>query len=133
MKDVPDPSERCTTTMSASGSFRPGLADAMRASLHFVIFPRKMSASTSGVNRSVSFTSGRLYVGTSPPRTVGMCSTLPLIAAMAESFNGASVAPRSEEHTSELQSRLHLVCRLLLEKKKKLNILTIVRKQTETI
>src|SRR2546422_11125132 len=26
---------------------------------------------------------------------------------------------RSEEHTSELQSRLHLVCRLLLEKKKK--------------
>src|SRR2546422_7238861 len=29
--------------------------------------------------------------------------------------------PRSEEHTSELQSRLHLVCRLLLEKKKKKN------------
>src|SRR2546422_4473392 len=28
---------------------------------------------------------------------------------------------RSEEHTSELQSRLHLVCRLLLEKKKKLS------------
>src|SRR5205809_2555318 len=28
-------------------------------------------------------------------------------------------ALRSEEHTSELQSRLHLVCRLLLEKKKK--------------
>src|SRR2546422_3377377 len=28
--------------------------------------------------------------------------------------------PRSEEHTSELQSRLHLVCRLLLEKKKRL-------------
>src|SRR2546422_6320157 len=36
--------------------------------------------------------------------------------------NGArvmiSTPPRSEEHTSELQSRLHLVCRLLLEKKK---------------
>src|SRR2546429_7052019 len=31
---------------------------------------------------------------------------------------------RSEEHTSELQSRLHLVCRLLLEKKKK-NIYTV--------
>src|SRR2546429_8069369 len=29
---------------------------------------------------------------------------------------------RSEEHTSELQSRLHLVCRLLLEKKKQQNI-----------
>src|SRR2546422_1703353 len=31
----------------------------------------------------------------------------------------AAVDRRSEEHTSELQSRLHLVCRLLLEKKKK--------------
>src|SRR2546422_4521737 len=31
----------------------------------------------------------------------------------------AAPAARSEEHTSELQSRLHLVCRLLLEKKKK--------------
>src|SRR2546422_8195425 len=31
---------------------------------------------------------------------------------------GAAGARRSEEHTSELQSRLHLVCRLLLEKKK---------------
>src|SRR5687768_17952953 len=31
------------------------------------------------------------------------------------------VPGRSEEHTSELQSRLHLVCRLLLEKKKKKN------------
>src|SRR2546422_5616845 len=30
----------------------------------------------------------------------------------------ANVNARSEEHTSELQSRLHLVCRLLLEKKK---------------
>src|SRR5256884_5225106 len=30
----------------------------------------------------------------------------------------ALVVERSEEHTSELQSRLHLVCRLLLEKKK---------------
>src|SRR5687768_18314736 len=32
---------------------------------------------------------------------------------------------RSEEHTSELQSRLHLVCRLLLEKKKKKKKTTI--------
>src|SRR2546422_4885470 len=35
------------------------------------------------------------------------------------SVRKASVNQRSEEHTSELQSRLHLVCRLLLEKKKK--------------
>src|SRR2546422_10910045 len=34
--------------------------------------------------------------------------------------SGKQSCGRSEEHTSELQSRLHLVCRLLLEKKKKL-------------
>src|SRR2546429_5948492 len=33
---------------------------------------------------------------------------------------------RSEEHTSELQSRLHLVCRLLLEKKKKMKPFAVV-------
>src|SRR3989449_2004857 len=33
-------------------------------------------------------------------------------------FGETSSPTRSEEHTSELQSRLHLVCRLLLEKKK---------------
>src|SRR3712207_7655179 len=32
------------------------------------------------------------------------------------------IAPRSEEHTSELQSRQYLVCRLLLEKKKKKDV-----------
>src|SRR2546422_5557037 len=48
-------------------------------------------------------------------------------ARRAYSFDEITLAPasttvdpqdRSEEHTSELQSRLHLVCRLLLEKKK---------------
>src|SRR5947208_8722102 len=36
---------------------------------------------------------------------------------------------RSEEHTSELQSPDHLVCRLLLEKKKKITYNTIISKQ----
>src|SRR2546422_1623659 len=48
---------------------------------------------------------------------------------------GAAALPhadgRSEEHTSELQSRLHLVCRLLLEKKKKTQTYqTYVRRYT---
>src|SRR2546422_3139607 len=38
---------------------------------------------------------------------------------LAEAGEIVVVIVRSEEHTSELQSRLHLVCRLLLEKKKK--------------
>src|SRR2546422_1821859 len=37
-------------------------------------------------------------------------------------FSASPFFSRSEEHTSELQSRLHLVCRLLLEKKKKKNL-----------
>src|SRR3989442_5090468 len=37
---------------------------------------------------------------------------------------------RSEEHTSELQSRPHLVCRLLLEKKKKERLTTLVYNET---
>src|SRR5687768_18064121 len=40
------------------------------------------------------------------------------VSAAAASCASAPMA-RSEEHTSELQSRLHLVCRLLLEKKNK--------------
>src|SRR5438105_12169102 len=37
-------------------------------------------------------------------------------------FQGTLQTTRSEEHTSELQSRVDLVCRLLLEKKKKENL-----------
>src|SRR2546422_10949180 len=54
-------------------------------------------------------------------------------AAQRRRRNGAGLADRaqpgarSEEHTSELQSRLHLVCRLLLEKKKKNRQTTRIR------
>src|SRR6516164_6278833 len=39
---------------------------------------------------------------------------------MGPSLSTPRTPPRSEEHTSELQSQFHLVCRLLLEKKKQL-------------
>src|SRR2546422_11359916 len=59
------------------------------------------------------------------PSNCAVPNTCPCIApstsrlvAPACNRSGVSSA-RSEEHTSELQSRLHLVCRLLLEKKKK--------------
>src|SRR3989442_6305073 len=60
--------------------------------------------------------------------TLSLHDALPIYAAqfMAMMRSGKrpdgsaiQVMPRSEEHTSELQSRPHLVCRLLLEKKKK--------------
>src|SRR2546429_1298862 len=40
---------------------------------------------------------------------------------------------RSEEHTSELQSRLHLVCRLLLEKKKKHEVACVMVGQPQKV
>src|SRR3712207_7590294 len=45
-----------------------------------------------------------------------------LVGPPAVSWPGADGQRRSEEHTSELQSRQYLVCRLLLEKKKKNHI-----------
>src|SRR2546429_2324056 len=52
-----------------------------------------------------------------------MTVLLPIVLWLSHAgflFGAAKPVPvRSEEHTSELQSRLHLVCRLLLEKKKK--------------
>src|SRR5215208_8383073 len=55
--------------------------------------------------------------------TLSLHDALPICSAPAAWCNFASstwarTARRSEEHTSELQSRGHLVCRLLLEKKK---------------
>src|SRR2546422_5463691 len=46
-------------------------------------------------------------------------STLATAAGSPLLHKAGAARRRSEEHTSELQSRLHLVCRLLLEKKKK--------------
>src|SRR3989449_1868812 len=65
-------------------------------------------------------------VGTALEVKDGIARIYGLTSAMAgemleftSSETGEKVTGRSEEHTSELQSRLHLVCRLLLEKKKK--------------
>src|SRR5438045_7216761 len=49
----------------------------------------------------------------------------------ALALDGSSAWARSEEHTSELQSLRHLVCRLLLEKKKKQKIRTTVMTHTQ--
>src|SRR2546429_3435510 len=57
------------------------------------------------------------------PQTVSLAGTgaqaAIKLSTASLTFSGQDVGTtRSEEHTSELQSRLHLVCRLLLEKKK---------------
>src|SRR2546422_3557112 len=77
--------------------------------------------------RSTLFPYTTLFRSTVEPLSVGRRGRCPAAAVCPP---GCEVRParssrtrgprRSEEHTCELQSRLHLVCRLLLEKKKKL-------------
>src|SRR2546421_4773498 len=52
------------------------------------------------------------------PAATGSCLSSSKRPSFNPSIRSASVRARSEEHTSELQSRSDLVCRLLLEKKK---------------
>src|SRR2546421_5049439 len=59
---------------------------------------------------------------------------LAYLTDVRESIHLRAIArERSEEHTSELQSRSDLVCRLLLEKKKKVEIRTDKRQKTLTL
>src|SRR5436309_5209818 len=63
--------------------------------------------------RSTLFPYTTLFRSPGPPGLLGLYEGIPLTSRTT------GYAGRSEEHTSELQSRENLVCRLLLEKKKK--------------
>src|SRR3712207_9552396 len=52
------------------------------------------------------------------PAASAACRSGPASSSWSVSWELGQCVPRSEEHTSELQSRQYLVCRLLLEKKK---------------
>src|SRR5438309_3943711 len=64
-----------------------------------------------------------LAVGRHVPPTAAescrSCARSPRPLSMPHAKHEREIGTRSEEHTSELQSQFHLVCRLLLEKKKK--------------
>src|SRR3712207_7858525 len=77
--------------------------------------------------RSFEAASSSELVGIAP--IVGIALSL-LLTAVAWA---QARARRSEEHTSELQSRQYLVCRLLLEKKKKAKTTTIAYKPQSTL
>src|SRR3712207_7556862 len=84
--------------------------------------------------RSTLFPYTTLFRSNAPPARSGSAPRAPVmrqrVLARGSSLSAGSAfkslgwkrdggTPRSEEHTSELQSRQYLVCRLLLEKKKK--------------
>src|SRR3712207_7546800 len=65
----------------------------------------------------------RLFRGTASPAGRLNCRVATKFLCLHDAIRREWMAHRSEEHTSELQSRQYLVCRLLLEKKK-LNLIT---------
>src|SRR2546429_5306374 len=67
--------------------------------------------------RSTLFPYTTLFRSTEEPLVVGAAGRV-FADPLARELAALHFLERSEEHTSELQSRLHLVCRLLLEKKK---------------
>src|SRR5438046_6596285 len=75
--------------------------------------------------RSTLFPYTTLFRSEDPPASADSSPT----ALFPHDSHGRNSTPRSEEHTSELQSLTNLVCRLLLEKKKK-NTTTIRHKLT---
>src|SRR2546422_7654503 len=87
--------------------------------------------------RSTLFPYTTLFRSKEHGMTLGNTMGVNTWAAFAGSDDKAVVdgdfAMRSEEHTSELQSRLHLVCRLLLEKKKKQRAKFRASSQTVTL
>src|SRR3712207_7057989 len=64
---------------------------------------------------------------------VGLPAVVLIRSAVASFYARADTTTRSEEHTSELQSRQYLVCRLLLEKKKKNHIALCISTISHTL
>src|SRR2546422_6037027 len=90
---------------------------------HSKVVCSSLSGYSTGALRRVKRSPSALSAN--PIRDVCRPISVPPVASSARystytlpSFTTAAGLKRSEEHTSELQSRLHLVCRLLLEKKK---------------
>src|SRR5690625_6584557 len=82
------------------------------AAAHFIAL---FNWSNLGSIVAISGASGLQAIGfTGLPLVIGFV----IVTGFVNLFVGSASRSRSEEHTSELQSRGHLVCRLLLEKKK---------------
>ena len=73
--ELPEPSERATTTIDLSGIARPGLSAAIAASFQLVIFPVNILVITSPLSRrfvTLFPAIFRLYIKEVPPATIGM-------------------------------------------------------------
>src|SRR5207253_4915563 len=123
---VPDPTEvetvhsQLTRTLLGSGPLHAIIEGAalllliLAADTGFADFPRLLSllANDGYLPHAFAVRGARLAFSN------GIVLVTVISALLILIFRGSVEALRSEEHTSELQSRGHLVCRLLLEKKK---------------
>src|SRR5207253_7927820 len=106
---------RAATTRDLTSWFRPSThTTAPTARLLVLVLRTRLSETTTGPRRTSSPTSD-----TSTESTARIQRSGTAIARSPSSCGSIRASFRSEEHTSELQSRGHLVCRLLLEKKNK--------------
>src|SRR3989442_10547584 len=119
---------RSSSTTSSAQSHRPHVP-ALHAPIATRAHPGRMKGQPSGAIR-ISAPQGRVPSGGGTHRGSARSWRAPHRVGAAAAAGSRSTSPassgrpdsratRSEEHTSELQSRPHLVCRLLLEKKKK--------------
>src|SRR2546422_4597122 len=86
--------------------------------------PMNVAASIGMPTSSATRTTGSMSAITVRAAQFGKIGSLWSRISRASTRTCSTTRGRSEEHTSELQSRLHLVCRLLLEKKKNTNYQT---------
>src|SRR2546422_3467124 len=91
----------------------PGVVECIPVSKPYKLVSRDAKEEDSVIRIPVP--SGDVLIG---GVTVALCAGPCAIETPEQAMAIAEQVARSEEHTSELQSRLHLVCRLLLEKKK---------------
>src|SRR2546426_7266050 len=85
---------------------------------------RSLSGNTDNANLALTNTAGTTVLAKSSSSSVHALGAGAVVTGGTVQLGG-----RSEEHTSELQSPCNLVCRLLLEKKKKNNYTTLVYAQ----
>src|SRR5438105_15525177 len=109
---VVDPGVNDDAALAVIAKEQPILLEELRPEPVLVLIAERCALSILGARRVLRYDlEGELYDGGQP--LGGVLSGVPLRILRAQDPKG-----RSEEHTSELQSRVDLVCRLLLEKKK---------------
>src|SRR2546422_1772125 len=111
---------RDTTPEQLPAELRAILADMKRERVAFEALTNAARDSGQSFSQLLQpITEAQKVVSELQARVKSLERLVPVLATLDEQTENVSKTQRSEEHTSELQSRLHLVCRLLLEKKKK--------------